>query len=297
MIDLFLQYIRYEKGLSSHTELSYRTDLIQFACYISDDVASFDPASVTTVQVRAWIVSLLEAGDSSRTVNRKVSTLKSFYRFLNYKLLLTNNPTKKIISLKIKKKLPLFFNEKEINFVSGNMLENTFEESRDKLIIELFYQTGIRCSELIGIKDLDVDFSRKTLRVLGKRNKERLIPFGDVLQQTIMNYILIRNEAIEHTAERLITLKSGAPVYRRLIYTKVHNAFSGVSTLSQRSPHVLRHTFATMLLNNGAELNVVKELLGHSNLSATEIYTHTTFDQIHSIYKQAHPRAQKRRHP
>lgn len=297
MIDRYLQYLRYEKGSSSHTELSYRTDLIQFARFIAEDVASFDPANVTALQVRSWIVYLLESGDTARTVNRKVSALKAFYRFLNHKSLLISNPTKRIMSLKTKKQLPLFFKEKEINFVRSNLLENSFEESRDKLIIELFYQTGIRCSELIGIKDSDIDFSRKTLRVLGKRNKERLIPFGESLSEEMMNYISMRNESIEHPAERLITLKTGAPVYSKLVYNKVHNAFSGVSTLSKRSPHVIRHTFATTLLNNGAELNAVKELLGHSNLSATEIYTHTTFDQIHSIYKQAHPRAQKRRHP
>ncbi|MBB3187284.1 tyrosine-type recombinase/integrase [Microbacter margulisiae] len=297
MINRFLQYLRYEKGFSSHTEMSYRTDLIQFAGFVSHDVEAFDPSTVTSDEIRAWIVLLLEEGDSPRSVNRKVSTLKSFYRFLNHSLLLNHNPTKKIVSLKTKKPLPLYFKGKEINFVSSNMLEKTFEEARDKLIIEILYQTGVRCSELIGIKDSDIDFDRKTLRVLGKRNKERLIPFGETLRNAIRKYMTLRDEAIDHPAERLITLKTGVPVYSKLIYNKVHSAFSGVSTLTQRSPHVLRHTFATTLLNNGAELNAVKELLGHSHLSATEIYTHTTFDQIQTIYKQAHPRAQKRRHP
>jgi integrase/recombinase XerC len=161
----------------------------------------------------------------------------------------------------------------------------------------MLYQTGMRRSELIGVKDVDIDFSRNTIRVLGKRNKERFIPFGRALANEMKTYIEIRNQSIESSAERFFTLKDGSPLYPKLVYNVVCRAFDGVSTLSKRSPHVLRHSFATILLDKGAELNAVKELLGHSNLSATEIYTHTTFDQIQSIYKQAHPRAQKRREP
>lgn len=297
MVDLFLQYIQYEKGLSAHTVTSYRIDLKQFVQFITVQEGSFDPSRITALQVRQWIVFLLKNGQSPRSVNRKVTALKSFFLFLNHKQLIASNPTKKIVALKTKKNLPLYFAEKEINFVSSQLLENNFNEARDKLIIEMLYQTGMRRSELIGIKDADIDFSRRTIRVLGKRNKERFIPFGIILENEIKKYLEVRDQSIEKSAERFFTLKDGSPVYPKLVYNVVNHSFSGVSTLSQKSPHVLRHTFATTLLNKGAELNVVKELLGHSNLSATEIYTHTTFDQIQTIYKQAHPRAQKRREP
>jgi len=295
MIDRFIEYLRYEKISSSHTVLSYQNDLMQFAHFLHPNSDTFDPGQVTPLQVREWVVSLLESGDSARTVNRKLSALKSFYRFLAHKELCVNNPTKKIISPKIKKPLPLVFRENEVNFVSTNILENNFEELRDKLIIELFYQTGIRRAELIGLRDADIDLNKRTLRVLGKRNKERIVPFGESLVELIRRYVIERDRTIENSAERLITLKSGAEVYPKFIYNKVHDAFTGITSMKKRSPHVLRHTFATTLLNNGAELNAVKELLGHSNLSATEIYTHTTFEQLHSIYEQAHPRAKKRR--
>ncbi|GAT63343.1 tyrosine-type recombinase/integrase [Paludibacter jiangxiensis] len=296
MIDLFIEYLRYEKNSSSHTVLSYHNDIKQFARFLDPESDSFDPQQVTPLSIREWIISLMETGDSARTVNRKLSALKSFYRFLSHKSLCTNNPTKKLISPKIKKPLPLVFRENEVNFVSENIIENDFEHLRDKLIVELFYQTGIRRAELIGLKDGDVDLNKRTLRVLGKRNKERIVPFGQLLADLIARYIKERDAFLEENiAERLIVLNNGAEVYPKFIYNKVRNAFTGVTPVKKRSPHVLRHTFATTLLNNGAELNAVKELLGHSNLSATEIYTHTTFDQLHSIYQQAHPRAKKRR--
>ena len=296
MIDLFIEYLQYEKISSSHTVLSYQNDLWQFAHFLSPNSDNFDPQKVTPLSIREWIVALMEAGDSARTVNRKLSALKSFYRFLAHKGLCTNNPTKKLISPKIKKPLPLVFRENEVNFVSENIIEGNFESLREKLVIELFYQTGIRRAELIGLKDGDVDLKKRTLRVLGKRNKERIIPFGQSLADLIVRYIAERDAFLEkNIAERLITLNNGAEVYPKFIYNKVRGAFTGITSMKKRSPHVLRHTFATTLLNNGAELNAVKELLGHSNLSATEIYTHTTFEQLHSIYQQAHPRAKKRR--
>jgi integrase/recombinase XerC len=295
MIDRFIEYLRYEKISSSHTVLSYHNDLVQFVRHLPTASDTFDPAQVTPLQIREWIISLMETGDSARTVNRKLSALKSFYRFLNHKELCVNNPTKKIISPKIKKPLPLVFRENEVNFVSENIIENSFDQLRDKLIIELLYQTGIRRAELIGLKDSDIDLSKRTLRVLGKRNKERILPYGESLAELIKKYVIERNATIENSAERLITLNNGAEVYPKFIYNKVREAFTGITSMKKRSPHVLRHTFATTLLNNGAELNAVKELLGHSNLSATEIYTHTTFEQLHSIYEQAHPRAKKRR--
>jgi integrase/recombinase XerC len=296
MIDRFIEYLRYEKVSSSHTVLSYQNDLLQFARWLSPDTDTFDPQTIASSDIRRWVVSLMERGDTARTVNRKLSALKSFYRFLLAKGLCENNPTKKLISPKTKKPLPLVFRENEVNFVSENIVENSFERLRLKLIIEMLYQTGMRRAELIGLKDRDVDIKKRTLRVLGKRDKERIIPFGQPLADLISQYIEQRDAFLEHRQpETLITLDYGDAVYPKFIYNKVSDAFTGVTAMKKRSPHVLRHTFATTLLNNGAELNAVKELLGHSELSATEIYTHTTLDQLRSSYQQAHPRAKKRR--
>ena len=292
MIDLFLKYLQYEKNYSSHTVLSYSNDLNEFAQFIQHNVnEQFNPKEIHADMIRQWIISLMKDGISPRSVNRKISAVKSFYRFLTKRGLATINPTKKINSLKTEKNLPLFFKETEMENALMPCEENSdFENYRNRLIIAMFYETGMRLSELIEIKDSDIDLSAKTVKVLGKRNKQRIIPFGDRLRDDILMYKQTRNAETKH-AVRLFTRKSGEKMYPKLVYKIVHDTMTEQSSLVKRSPHVLRHTFATSILNSGADINAVKELLGHANLSATQVYTHTTFEQLRNIYKQAHPRA------
>jgi integrase/recombinase XerC len=292
-IEKFLQYIKYEKNYSSHTFVSYQTDLIQFRDFVESRSIAFDPEKIDASLIREWIISLMEDEVSASSVNRKLSALKSFYRFLKQHEYVSHNPLKKITAPKNKKQLPKFLKEDEMqNLLDDheNLFENDFEGKRNKLIIEMFYTLGIRLSELIGIKDIDIDLARKTVVITGKRNKQRLLPFGETLVSSITEYMQIRNNRIS-APEYFFVKESGEKLYPMLVYRIVTKYIAMVSSLTKKSPHVLRHTFATAMLNNGAELNAVKELLGHSNLAATEVYTHTTFEQLQKIYKQAHPRA------
>lgn len=291
MIDLFLKYLQYEKNYSSHTVLSYSNDLREFSLFVETQQGEFNPIDIQSKIIRQWIVFLMDGGMSPRSVNRKISTLKSFYRFLLRRNLVLINPTKKINSLKTEKNLPLFFKESEMeNVLISESGDLNFESCRNRLIIAMFYETGIRLSELVEMKDADVDLSIKTIRVLGKRNKQRIIPFGEQLLQDIILYKQIRTNELGNTFY-FFTKKDGEKMYPKLVYQIVHTIMSQQSSLIKRSPHVLRHTFATTILNGGADINAVKELLGHANLAATQVYTHTTFEQLRNIYKQAHPRA------
>lgn len=291
-VNEYIQYIRYEKNYSTHTVVAYQRDLSDFFDFVRQQGVS-DQADSSSEEVRAWMMSLLERGLSPRTVNRKLSCLKSYWRFLARKGLTTANPVKRVPSPKTKKPLPVFLKEEEA--VGAIELEDPgrhpFESLRDRLIMELFYQTGMRLSELIGLCDRDVDTVSGLIKVTGKRNKQRLIPIGPDLSRQIDNYRRERDELIQAATNRLLVRLNGASLYPQLVYRMVHARLLRVTTASKYSPHVLRHTFATTLLNRGAELNAVKELLGHSSLSATEVYTHTTFEELKKVYKQAHPRA------
>jgi integrase/recombinase XerC len=289
----FLQYIRYEKNFSAHTVVAYRRDLSQFFEFLQNNYQTDDPSLVEPDMIRSWMVSLLENNNSTRTVNRKLSCLKSYWHYLVRKDLTKKNPAQRIVSPKTKKCLPVFLKVDEMAeiFEQKGKNDDQFENTRDRLIIEVFYQTGIRLSELIGISDDDMDTGTCLLKVTGKRNKQRLIPFGPILKNEIIEYLTLRNENVEGNPVRFFVRKNGLPLYPQMVYRMVHQKLTNVATLSKNSPHVLRHTFATTLLNNGAELNAVKELLGHSSLSATEVYTHTTFEELKKVYKQAHPRA------
>ncbi len=292
MIALFLKYLQYEKNYSFHTVLSYRNDLSEFSQFVNAESGDFNPLEINTKIIRHWIVSLVENGLSPRSVNRKISSLKSFYRFLNRRKITDINPVKKIESLKTDKKLPFFFKESELETVLIDENENTdFESCRNRMIIAMFYETGIRLSELIEMKESDVDLSAKNITVLGKRNKQRIIPFGNRLYDDIVAYKKMKDEQIGSSSHYFYVRKNGEKMYSKLVYQIVHDIMSTQSSLSKRSPHVLRHTFATSILNGGADINAVKELLGHASLAATQVYTHTTFEQLRNIYKQAHPRA------
>ena len=292
MINEFLQYLQYEKNYSSHTVLSYHTDLFQFINFIEVEPKLFNPNQIIPSQIQQWVLSLMKDGLSARSLSRKISTLKSFWRFLIVRNYAQTNPTLKIILPKTNKPLPLFFKKAEMDSVlSENFLAGDFISIRNQLIIELFYLTGIRCAELISIKDNDIDIVEGNLRVIGKRNKQRIIPISKEFCEKTKKYIILRNQTIEKICPYLLVRIKGEKLYPKLVYNLVHDYMSEVSTLSRKSPHVLRHTFATDLLNQGADINAVKELLGHSSLAATQIYTHTSFDELYNIYKQAHPRA------
>lgn len=292
-IDEFVQYIRYEKNFSTHTVVAYRHDLEQFFEFIKINHDAENPDGIEPDMIRSWMIDLLENKHTSRTVNRKLSCLKSYWHFLLRRGLATKTPVKRVLSPKTKKALPVFLKENEMSEILNQeeTRDNPFENARDRLIIEMFYQTGMRLAELIGLNDENVDTGTGLLRVTGKRNKQRLIPFGNRLKDGISEYLQLRNENVNSETESFFVRKNGKRLYPQMVYKIVQQKLTKVATLSKNSPHVLRHTFATTMLNKGAELNAVKELLGHSSLSATEVYTHTTFEELKKVYKQAHPRA------
>jgi len=292
VIDSFLDYLRYERNYSGLTIDVYGRDISQFRDFIQERNISFIPAEVEPVQIREWIIHLMDNGYSPNSVNRKLSSLRTFYKFLMKRGVVDKDPLVKIAGPKKKKPLPSFLKESEINkLLDETEFEEGFAGIRDRLIIEMFYSTGIRRSELIGIKDEDVDFYTQQVKINGKRNKQRLIPFGDPLKKSLMEYITVRNQTVSSAPEAFFVSENGRPLSSQLIYNMVKRNLSKVVTLKKRSPHVLRHTFATVMLNNDADLSTVKELLGHSSLASTEVYTHTTFEELKKIYKQAHPRA------
>lgn len=292
LADSFLDYLRYERNYSEKTVLAYGEDISQLQEFAQEEIGEFNPLEVKPELVREWIVSLMDQGYTSTSVNRKLSSLRSFYKYLLRQGEVSVDPLRKITGPKNKKPLPSFLKESEMN----KLLDDTdfgegFKGCRDRLIIEMFYATGMRLSELIGLDDKDVDFSASLLKVTGKRNKQRLIPFGDELKETMLEYVDIRNEMISGRSDAFFVRENGERLYKNLVYNLVKRNLSKVVTLKKRSPHVLRHTFATTMLNNDAELGAVKEFLGHSSLATTEIYTHTTFEELKKVYKQAHPRA------
>tara|TARA_B100000242_G_scaffold293215_1_gene270632 strand:+ start:1485 stop:2351 length:867 start_codon:yes stop_codon:yes gene_type:complete len=286
-IDVFLNFIKTEKRLSSHTVKSYSSDLKQFSKYLSKECnINSDINQVTFQTIRSWIVFLLENNINPRSVNRKISVLKSYYKFLLQEGILSYNPMIKIISPKTSKRLPSFVDKDDIqNLLDKVKFENNYIGNRDRLIIEFFYVTGIRLSELINIKISDIDFNNNYIKVLGKRNKERLIPLSNNMTNKLKNYV---NE--NDISEYLFNNK-GKKMYSKLVYRLVKKHLNLVSSIDNKGPHVLRHTFATHMLNNGADINAIKELLGHSNLNATQVYTHNSIEKLKSVYNQAHPRA------
>ncbi len=293
MINEFLQYLQYEKNYSSHTVLSYHTDILQFCDFLKIETTVFDPQKIEAVQLQQWLLKMMAENISARSISRKISTLKSFWHFLLKQGYVQSNPTLKILLPKTKKPLPAFYKHDEIlNILDNPYIPDDFETIRDLLIIEMFYSTGIRLSELISIEDTDIDLIQCNLRVIGKRNKQRIIPVSAELTGKVKNYMTKRNESIDNIIDnKLFRLKNGKKMYPRLVYNIVHEIMSQTSSLHKQSPHVLRHSFATSLLNGGADINVVKDLLGHSSLAATQVYTHTGFEELYNIYKHAHPRA------
>jgi len=287
----FINYLMYEKRCSSHTIIAYKNDLDQFIHFCNELIGEFDHKKVDNKLIREWVVKLMGAKNSPRSVNRKVSTLKSYFKYLMKIGVLESNPVVQVPLPKIRKKLPNFVEEKSLHhLLDDGFFSNDFSGVRDKLIISLLYGTGIRLSELLTLTEDNIDLKQLQIKVLGKRNKERIIPFPRSLKPLIEEYRNNKKENFGMTKGILLVTEKGDPAYEKLIYRVVTRHLALVTSLEKKSPHVLRHSYATHLLNKGADLNAVKELLGHSNLSATEIYTHTTFEKLHSIYQQAHPR-------
>lgn len=288
----FLEYLQFEKNYSAHTVQAYKRDLSDFSQFVCEVYELEAIAEANYPIIRNWIVNLVESGISNRSINRKVSSLSSFYKFLQKVETIKDNPLAKHKALKVSKKVQVPFSESEIKQVlDGLPSENDFEGIRDRLIVELFYSTGIRRSELINLKINDIHFSNRTLKVLGKRNKERIIPLLDSVVQNIENYLDIRNQLENPTDSlHLFLTKKGVKIYETLVYRIINEYFSKTSAKVKKSPHVLRHSFATHLLNQGADLNAVKELLGHSSLAATQVYTHSSIAELKKVYANTHPR-------
>lgn len=289
----FFNYLEFEKRCSKSTLVAYKVDVNQFITFLEEQNYSISVESVTHREIRKWISHLDDQKVIARSINRKLASLNTFYKYLNREEVIDKNPLEKVKSLKIPSKLPSFVKEGEMEQLLDEVdFGNDFEGIRDKLLIEFLYGTGLRLSELMNIRITNIDLSRSTVKVLGKRNKERILPLHKRLVEAVELYLEARRNFFLDTHNPFLFLTaSGEQIYEKLIYRVVTKYLGFVTTLTKKSPHVLRHTFATILLNKGAELNAIKELLGHSNLSATEIYTHNNFESINTIYNQAHPRA------
>jgi integrase/recombinase XerC len=289
----FLQYLKTEKRYSPLTVRSYLSDLDQFDNHLKVNSLPGSPGMVTSHDVRSWIVSLIENGYSSVSVHRKISSLRVFYRFLRKEDLVRNDPFEKIVLPKMKKRLPVFVDEDSLDKLLDSFdFGNDFQGIRNRVIIEMLYTTGIRRAELTGLRDSDVDTANAQLKVTGKRNKQRIIPLLKEFAASLDGYLAERSKAFpENSSGWFFVGNKGNKLYDKYVYNIVRKYLSAVTTIEKRSPHILRHTFATHMLNHGADLNSIKEFLGHANLSATQIYTHNSFEKLRKIYKQAHPRA------
>ena len=294
LIDSFLEYLLLEKKYSSHTIKAYKSDLISLQDFCR---LNFDQENISHInysQIRSWIVLLVDHKLSNRSINRKISSLKSFYKYLQKIKLIDVNPLANHKALKTSRKIQIPFSASEVNTVlSSFSIDHSFEASRDRLIVELFYSTGMRRAELINLRMNSLNFAEKQIKVIGKRNKERLIPLLPSVIKSLEFYIKVR-ELINSPDSFLFITQKGNKVYETLVYRVINNYFSRVSSKLKKSPHILRHSFATHLLNEGADLNSVKELLGHSSLASTQVYTHNSLEQLKKVYKQAHPRSTKK---
>ena len=292
-VGIFIDYLKYQKRYSVHTIRSYHDDLMQFFDYLQFQFGKVVLSEIRHTHIRSWLASMKEKDISSKTINRKISSLKSFFKYLLKKELLENTPTDKIISPKIGKRLPDFIKVED----AGKLIESlknteSWKGLNTKMLITLFYNTGMRLSELINLKESQVDFHKKQIKVLGKGNKERIIPISNEIAIGIKEYIQYKKKEFENAADILLVTEKGEKMYPKYPYLIVKSFLSTeVKTLDKKSPHVLRHSFATHLANNGADLNAIKELLGHSSLAATQVYTHNTIEKLKNVYKKAHPKA------
>ena len=290
---LFFQYLELEKRYSPHTLKAYQTDLSQFFLFLQKTYEMTDVRQVKHTHVRSWMVDLLDNGVGPRSINRKLSCLKSYFKFLRKRKEIETNPMARVIAPKVGKRLPQVIGEKQMSFLFGNVdFGSGYNGLRNKLILELLYCTGIRCSELVGLQHADLDLDALQLKVKGKGNKERLVPLAPHLVQLLKDYIELKDRTFPEVASLFLFLSDkGQAITSSQVYKIVRRYLSLVTTADQRSPHVLRHSFATHLSNHGADLNAIKELLGHSSLAATQVYTHNSIEKLRKVYEQAHPKA------
>lgn len=293
MIEQFLKYLCYQKRVSPHTLTAYQCDLEEFSDFLINTYPGITVDKASYGEIRSWLIALVDAGLKPTSVNRKMASLRSLYKFLMKEGILKRSPMMKIKALKSEKRLPTFVRESEMqNLLDGIEFSHDFPGLRNQLILELFYSTGMRLSELLQLKDSRVDLHSKTVKVLGKRNKERLIPFPDSLVPLIKEYRKARNKEVDAATKDLLFLTDqGSACYPMMVYRMVKKYLTENTSVEKRSPHVLRHTYATHLLNKGAEINAVKDLLGHSNLAATQVYTHNSIEKIKKAFDLAHPKA------
>ncbi|WP_430409697.1 tyrosine-type recombinase/integrase [Kordia sp.] len=290
----FIEYLKLEKNYSDHTITAYKKDLSMFAEFCKEEYEDDNIKDVHYVQIRNWIVVLVNSGLQNSTINRKISSLKTYYKYLLKTKQIKVNPLIKHKALKTAKKIQVPFSEKEMNTVLVETEhENTFESIRNTTIIEMLYATGMRRAELINLKQSDIDYSAKTIKILGKRNKERIVPLLQKLESQLKQYNTYRLEIDTDKKDELFLTSKGNKMYPTLVYRLINDYFSIASTKVKKSPHILRHTFATHLLNQGADLNAVKELLGHASLASTQVYTHNSLAELKNVYAKAHPRNKK----
>lgn len=288
----FYRYLKFEKRFSQHTLIAYEHDIAAFSAFLRTQYELEDLSAAGHDMIRSWLVNLMEAGRSNTTIARKLSVLRSYYRFLLREGLIRKNPAIAVHAPKLKKQLPVFVEESRMNQLQDLLpLDEGFPALRDKLIIETLYQTGMRVAELVQLKEEDVDFYGRRIRVIGKRRKERLIPIGKAYIDLLQEYLRLKKlESFDNKGGVLFVKNNGEPANSRFVYTLVKKYLVMTETPGKKSPHVLRHTFATHLLNHGADLNAVKELLGHSSLAATQVYTHNSIEKLKQAWKQAHPK-------
>ncbi|MHB1277184.1 MAG: tyrosine-type recombinase/integrase [Bacteroidia bacterium] len=288
----FLNYLESEKKYSSHTLTAYRNDLLQFADFVRDRYEAEHCTDIHAPMIRSYVAELMQGGMQARSINRKISSLKSFFKHSLQQGLIQENPMKKVVSPKTSKRLPVVVEQAKMESLLADMPADTdpFPCWRNFLVLELLYGTGMRLSEAIGLKESDLRLDSGTIKVLGKRNKERIIPITGGLAGLLRKYIIVKQRE-GFQSEQLLLTDKGHPAYPKLIYTIVRDYLGTVSTMKKRSPHVLRHSYATHLLDNGAELNAIKELLGHSNLAATQVYTHNSIERLKEVYRKAHPKS------
>ncbi len=290
-VDQFIRYLQTEKRSSFHTILAYRKDIQSFSDFLKEQFELDNPEDASMEMVRSWVVVLMDNKLSPGTVNRKISSLKAYYNYLLKPGVIEKTPMQNIHSLKRGSSLPVYVEQEKMHTLLKEMFPgDDFAALRNRMVILILYATGIRLNELITLKVASIDFTGNRLKVLGKRNKERIIPFSEKMREEMQAYLKVKEEKFPMAGDWLIVTNKGAEAYPKLIYRIVHAALTGY-TATRKSPHVLRHTFATHLLNNGASLNAIKNMLGHADLSATQIYTHTSIEQLKSIYSQTHPRA------